>query len=391
MSDELTPDEKARRRKNAVAQLAAGSTMVGAGSAAMQQVKNRTGLKSALAAVKDANKQGVKAAHGKYAAGWLATRGAIAAGAPLAASGAAGLIAKKPQTEHGVDIKRDVVGAAVERTLPNLPKAPSKDDIPKPRKAVEQAARAAPLIAGATAGGIAGRKLASIGRARGSKSRLLGLGMGTAVGTAFGSAAAGPTTSHITRRATKGKHDYDPQRGFHKVEKMKSTDAAIKELPGREQDELLRRKRKQTALSLTSAGLGATALGLKAPSLAGVIARRAPKAPKAIHTFAGYAPKADKLATNVGIGSLGVGSVGSLNFARTNKLETKADQKVVNKTHRAQHNEDLAKALVPRVPRFQVAPTKFGGVRPATMARIQTPTGMKTVLRRGSTGRSALA
>jgi hypothetical protein len=125
------------------------------------------------------------------------------------------------------------------------------------------------------------------------------------------------------------------------VSKMAANDAAINTLAQREQRDLVRRKKKQTRYSLTSAALGATALGLQSPRLAGVAVRRSSRLAnvKPIKRIAEIAPKSTNLSSTVGVGSLGVGSVGSLNYARINRSETKADQRSATalKVKKAEH------------------------------------------------------
>lgn len=364
--------------------------MIGGASAVQRQVARKTGIKGPIAAVKDvARTKKVTAKHGKYAAGWLGTRGVIAAGAPMAAIGAKNLLTTKPKPVDRLNVKEDVFNESAYRTVGRTsPKT-------RQRKFDEAVALTAGTAGGGAAGGALGARYAP------AKFKLLGAAGGTAVGATGGAMAAAPVARRIARsrektplsKVAKEAHpdphvehqlmmmmhqerkrlksqghkirdlpngdfiakppkrrkiksgsvrqtpigpvqmfgsydDYVAHRD--KVSKLAPDDAAINTLARREQKALINRKRKQSTYSLASAGLGATALGLKAPALAGVIVRRAPKSPKAVHRFAGVAPRADKMATNVGIGSLGVGSVGSLNFARIQRSETKADQRSAN-------------------------------------------------------------
>jgi GNAT superfamily N-acetyltransferase len=318
---ELTEAQARRRRRNAGANLVAGGTLVGGAAAISERVRSQTGGKSNLAAVKDAAKaRKVGPGHGKRAAVWLGTRGLVATGAPMAVLGAKNLLSEKPRNVRAVNIKRDVIDQSVSRTTA----------LPKPGPKVPLKARAAEIgtvTAGTAAGGLGG---AALGRRAPAKWRLASVGLGTALGSTGGALASAPLGRRAVRHSTGGEYDYSTERGTHRVRKLDSGDAAINTLARHEQKTLINRKRKQSTYSLASAGLGATALGLKAPALAGVVVRRAPKSPKALRRFAATAPRSDKLATNVGIGSLGVGSLGSLNFARIQRSEVKADQRSSN-------------------------------------------------------------
>lgn len=370
---QLSAEKERERRKNAAARLVAGSAMIGGSAVAHQAVKDRTGVKGPIHALKDIGHGGVKAKHGKYAAGWLATRGVGAAGIPLAVGGASNLLARKPKDTKGVNIRRDVINESIDRTLPNLPGTKSRDERTTRQKITAQA----PIAGGAALGGLAGSRLTRKIGNKGGKWRIASTAVGGGLGAAAGASAAVPLTRKVVDVTSGGKHQYDPSTGIRRVNKAQP--GAIAELPRQEQKQLIARKKKQSKYSLASAGLGATALGLKAPALAGVAAKRLPKV-KGLQSFASHAPKADKWATNVGIGSLGVGSLGSLNFARIQRAETKADQRATG--IKKAHNEDLAKALIPSG-LFKPKPIRFAGVRPGVMVR--TPTG-KTIYRRGSLG-----
>lgn len=90
------------------------------------------------------------------------------------------------------------------------------------------------------------------------------------------------------------------------------------------QHRLVQRKKKQKHLSEASAALGLTALAAKAPAGAAAITRRFPKYGKPLKRVAEMAPKADKLSANIVPASLGVGAIGSMNFARLQGQEAKA-------------------------------------------------------------------
>lgn len=339
----MNPEEIRDRRENAAQRLAVGSAMLGGAAVAHHEVKRRTGIKGPVHLVRDM-KGGAKPKHGKYAAGWLATRGVTAAGLPLAVSGASNLLAKRPKTEEGVDVRRDVLRGSVGGTKPNI-----QVTIPKNRRTLEQkATAAAPIVGGAALGGYAGRKLASkVSRNKGSKARIAAMGIGAGLGSAFGASAAIPATRHAVDVASSGRYRYSPKTGIQRREVHKSQPGAIRELPKGEQQTLIRQKKKQSKYSLTSAALGLSAFGLKSPALVGAAAKRSKTLAqmKPVQRFAGHAPKADKYATNLGIASLGVGGMGSLNFARIQRAEAKADQKATG-IKKGEINEAKAKALV---------------------------------------------
>ena len=327
---QLTPEETRARRKNAAERLAVGSTLIGGAAVAQHEVKRRTGIKSPVALVRDVHAQGMKPKHGKFAAGWLATRGVTAAGLPLAVSGATNMVAKRPKTDEGVSVRRDVLGSPVDRAKSSKPAV----TIPTSRRsAKQQVMTGAPIAGGAALGGLGGRKLAStISRNKGSKARIAAMGVGAGLGSAFGASAAVPVTRHAVEVGSSGVYRYSPKKGIYRpVSKTRSDDAAINTLAQNEQRELLRRKKKQTKYSLTSAGLGATALALQTPRLAPLAMRsRHLKNSGALKRVAAVAPKTTNASSTIGIGSLGVGSVGSLNYARINRSETKAEGRSSN-------------------------------------------------------------
>lgn len=90
------------------------------------------------------------------------------------------------------------------------------------------------------------------------------------------------------------------------------------------QHKIVQRKKKQKHLSEASAALGLTALAAKAPAGAAAITRKFPKYTKPLKRVAEMAPKADKLSENIVPASLGVGALGSINFARLQGQEAKA-------------------------------------------------------------------
>lgn len=321
---ELSEEQVRRRRKNAAAHVAAGGLMVGGAAATAEHMRQKTGVKSTSSAIREiARTKKVLPKHGQHAATWLGTRGVAAAGVPLAAIGAKNLLSPRPKNVGRLDIQDDVIQESVDRTAP----INRRSDASKKARLAEIGT----VTAGATGGGLAG---GALGRKAPGRLRLLGVGVGTAAGATGGAVAAAPLGRKAVRRSTGGEYSYSTERGTYKVRKsgiskLDPGDAAINTLARHEQKQLVRRKRKQSTYSLASAGLGATALGLKAPALARFVARKVPKAPGAAR-LGRHAPKADSMATNVGIGSLGVGSLGSLNFARIQRAETKADERSSN-------------------------------------------------------------
>lgn len=378
----MTPEEIRANRKNAAQRLAVGSAMIGGATLAHQGVKDRTRVKGPIHLAREVKNTGVRPRHGKYAAGWLATRGAAAAGVPLAASGAANLLARRPKTNEGVNVRRDVVEGTVKRTVP-LPKHQANTRQSKPslkRRFETEGPLAIGGLGGAAAGTAVTRRLARNVKGKG---RLAAIGFGTGIGGALGGASAVPITRHAVDVATSGTHGYNTRRGFYSKQPVnKAIPGAIVELPKTEQKQLISRKKKQSKYSLASAGLGLSAFGLKSPALVAAAAKRSKRLSslKPVKSFAGHAPKADSYATNLGIASLGVGGMGSLNFARIQRAETKADQRATG--IRKAHNVDLAKALVP-AKLFRPKPVGFAGVRAGGIRR--TPTG-RLVPYRGSVG-----
>lgn len=98
------------------------------------------------------------------------------------------------------------------------------------------------------------------------------------------------------------------------------------------QHKIVQRKKKQKHLSEASAALGLTALAAKAPAGAAAITRKFPKYTKPLKRVADLAPKADKLSSNIVPASLGVGALGSINFARLQGQEAKAQPVTTKKS-----------------------------------------------------------
>ena len=302
--------------------------MVGSAAATQDAIARKTGLKSSYAVARDINaKRKVTGKHAAHMGGWVGTRGVMAAGIPLAAIGAKNLVSPKPKEVSSLNMKRDVVAPTLDRTTSGA--VDFTDSNKAPRKA--RAAELATVTAGSTAGGVGGAAAARRLMRGGGKKRLAAVGLGTAAGAVTGSLASAPFGRRAVQRSTKGKYTYTTEQGVHQVSKTRSDDAAINTLAQNEQRELLRRKKKQTRYSLTSAGLGATALALQTPRLAPLAMRsRHLKNSGALKRVAAVAPKTTNASSTIGIGSLGVGSVGSLNYARINRSETKAEGRSSN-------------------------------------------------------------
>lgn len=85
-------------------------------------------------------------------------------------------------------------------------------------------------------------------------------------------------------------------------------------------------------LSLASGSMGVAALGLRAPSLAGVAVRRSARAKKvpALQRMAGRRGKATQASNTLSVLAIGTGSVGSFNYAAQQKLENARDKAFVN-------------------------------------------------------------
>jgi len=325
---ELSDQEERRRRRIAAANLAVGGSMIGGAAAAQEHLSRSTGVKNTLDAAKQvARGRTIKPRHARYVGGMLSTRGIAAAGVPLAAVGAKNLLAPRPKKIERPDLKEDVLEEAVDRTAVGLPSVKGK----KNQSNRARTAELATVGAGSTLGGIAGSSLAR--RAAKGKLRLAAIGTSTALGAAGGAVAASPFARRAVRRSTEGKYDYSTERGTYRVKKssvskLASGDAAINTLAQHEQRQLVARKKKQSTYSLASAGLGAAALGLQAPRLANVALKaKRLRNVKALKRVSGVAPTATGMSNTVGIGALGVGSLGSLNFARIQRSESKADER----------------------------------------------------------------
>lgn len=385
----MTPQEIQERRKNAAERLAVGSTLVGGAAVAQHEIKRRTGIKSPLALARDIHHGGAKSKHGKYATGWLATRAVTAAGLPLAVSGASNLMARRPKTDEGVDIRRDLISGQIDRSKPHITIPTSR------RSAKEKAAAAVPIAGGAALGGLGGRKLASkISRNKGSKARIAAMGIGAGLGSAFGASAAVPVTRHAVDVASSGAYRYSPKKGIyhHEVRKAIATPTPVI-LPKKEQQAQQHRKHKAANLGMASAGIGVTALGLRAPAAVKWAAGRSKRiaAMKPVQRVASLEHKATPMSWNVGVLGTGVGSAAALNSARIQRAELRAEEGKVKKgdvlhlSGNRVRSEDVAKALVPR-PMFRPRPIRFAGVKAGGIRRVQTATGLKMIPYRGSLG-----
>lgn len=95
-----------------------------------------------------------------------------------------------------------------------------------------------------------------------------------------------------------------------------------------DQNRMLAHKKAGRLLSLASGTMGVTALGLRAPSLAGVAVRRSARARKVpgLTRLAGRRGSATQASNTLGVLAIGTGSVGSFNYAAQQKLESQRDR-----------------------------------------------------------------
>lgn len=98
-----------------------------------------------------------------------------------------------------------------------------------------------------------------------------------------------------------------------------------------EQEKIISSKKKARKLSEVSGALGLTALGLRSPEIAASIARKAPKTRKSLQKIIAKEPQYTKASNTLGIGAIGVGSIGSFNFARLQGLEAKRESNVAKR------------------------------------------------------------
>lgn len=99
-----------------------------------------------------------------------------------------------------------------------------------------------------------------------------------------------------------------------------------------DQKRLAAHKKSGRLLSLASGSMGVAALGLRAPSLAGVAVRRSARAAKipALKKLADTRGRATHASNTLGVLAIGTGSVGSFNYAAQQKLENERDKQFVN-------------------------------------------------------------
>jgi len=91
------------------------------------------------------------------------------------------------------------------------------------------------------------------------------------------------------------------------------------------EDKILNSKRRAKNFSRVAGTLGLAALGTRAPEIANYAVKKTPKlaANKHISTLISHEPKATKASNALGIGSIGVGSLGAFNNAHMQNLEVK--------------------------------------------------------------------
>ena len=123
------------------------------------------------------------------------------------------------------------------------------------------------------------------------------------------------------------------------------------DLSTKETDRLSRRKQQGRYISLTAGTLGLGALALRAPE----IARAATRIPKvknlrSLKKLASYDVPSTKASNALGIAAIGLGSVGSFNYAAQQKLERKQVIKAKNMTSRELDKKAMAQyvSLFPR-------------------------------------------
>ena len=97
-----------------------------------------------------------------------------------------------------------------------------------------------------------------------------------------------------------------------------------------EQERLSRHKQSGRAISLVSGTLGLSALAARTPQGAKALASRGVKSARLAH-LAAAETKATHVSNTLGVGAIGVGSLGSFNYAAQQKLERKRDESAVAK------------------------------------------------------------
>lgn len=354
-----------RSINNDITRLGAGIGLVSAGNAARNAVAVRHGSKGFVQDAKDIKRNGFKSKHAKVYGTKLATRGLITAGIPLGVTGATGILNEKKRSKKPIDLKSDVIGGVVNRSMikaPNMDRLSRADSERKRAKLVDLAAVTGAGSAGSAIGSkLAGTKL---------KSRIAAGTFGGTIGAIGGAMAGYPIARKAVPAMTGGEYTHT-KNGPRKVSKMRTQDAAINTLSNKEKGDLIRRKKTQQQISLASAGLGLGAVGLRTPQMVGHARKIRPlKNSKALKRIELAGNRLTPISDTVGTASIGLGSAGSLNFARIQRSEAKADDRAAN----------IKKALP------VIRPKKFGGVRAGSFKRIPTRLGTKTVYQRGSLG-----
>lgn len=119
-----------------------------------------------------------------------------------------------------------------------------------------------------------------------------------------------------------------------------------------------RHKKVGRDLSLVSGTLGLSALGLRAPAVAGAIARRSTKAMPTVRRLAAQGERTTRASNTLGVLAIGSGSANSFNYAAQQKLEnrakvTKGLPSVARQTLRAAEKKPLGRGYY-AVPHNQV-------------------------------------
>ncbi len=109
--------------------------------------------------------------------------------------------------------------------------------------------------------------------------------------------------------------------------------AAINELPKKEQQQLIQRRKKARHLSNVAGTLGLAALASRAPQITRAVTSATPslRVKKPVRAILRAEPKATQVSDALGVASIGVGSANSFNWAKINRSEIKADEKSIRK------------------------------------------------------------
>lgn len=334
-----TTTDRSREERRDPTRIAVGSAMAGGSGIYRARNAERSGTSGlGEVAMRTYRNRRLSGADAKFSAKHLAVGGVIGTGIHLAVDGSQ---RKRRMERDKLRVKRDVISGSVRRTVPGG--IGGGLDRESAKEALQEKYRSLPGLAGGMLGGMAAAKGAGLTGARIAGRKYLATGL-----AGGGGMIAGGITGDYAGKYARRKH---AEMKKQRVIKLANPDMSAAEASDRAKQRA--RRKQQQALSLTSAGLGVTALAMKAPQITRMAMRS--KAPKAVIDAERRMNEPSNL---VGTGAIGVGSLGSLNFARINRADNDLETKYGVKKELDYVYDEVSKLGVPRI-----RPVRFAGVR----------------------------